>query len=168
MSAEFTGSAPAGTTVRAVALEDAARWRELYIGYAVFYQLALSEQQLDLVWSWLHDSGQEVEGLVVVRADGELLGLAHYRQFARPLDGGFGGYLDDLFVDPDHRGHGAADALLTELRAIAVRRGWSVVRWMTADDNYRGRGKYDQFATRTSWITYDMAPRAEGDWSSEL
>ena len=25
-------------------------------------------------------------------------------------------------------------------------------------DNYRGRGKDDQYATRTTWITYDMAP----------
>jgi len=30
------------------------------------------------------------------------------------------------------------------------------VRWITADNNYRGRAKYDQHATRTTWITYDM------------
>ena len=33
-----------------------------------------------------------------------------------------------------------------------------MVRWITADDNYRGRAKYDQHASRTMWITYDMAP----------
>ena len=52
----------------------------------------------------------------------------------------------------------AADALLGELRRLAVENGWSVVRWITADDNYRGRAKYDQYATRTTWVTYDMAP----------
>jgi hypothetical protein len=31
-----------------------------------------------------------------------------------------------------------------------------VIRWITADDNYRARAKYDQLASRTPWITYDM------------
>ncbi len=37
------------------------------------------------------------------------------------------------------------------------------MRWITADDNHRARSKYDKHATRTSWITYDMAPRLTGD-----
>ncbi len=56
------------------------------------------------------------------------------------------------------RGGGAADALLRALRERAAERGWSVVRWITADDNYRARGKYDQVAVRTTWVTYDMPP----------
>jgi hypothetical protein len=31
-----------------------------------------------------------------------------------------------------------------------------MIRWTTADDNYRARGVYDRLATRTTWITYDM------------
>ena len=42
--------------------------------------------------------------------------------------------------------------------AMARERGWSVVRWITADDNYRGRGVYDRVAKRTMWITYDRTP----------
>ncbi len=49
------------------------------------------------------------------------------------------------------------DALLTELRRVALARGWSVVRWITADDNHRARSVYDRYAERTMWITYDMA-----------
>jgi hypothetical protein len=30
------------------------------------------------------------------------------------------------------------------------------VRWITAEDNYRGRGVYDKLATRTPWVTYDI------------
>jgi hypothetical protein len=48
--------------------------------------------------------------------------------------------------------------MLRELARLAGQNGWSVVRWITADDNYRGRGKYDQHATRTMWVTYDMPP----------
>lgn len=89
---------------------------------------------------------------------GRLLGLAHYRPFARPLSATTGCFLDDLFVAPEHRGSGAADLLLGALRGLAAERGWSVVRWITADDNHRARSKYDQVATRTMWVTYDMAP----------
>ncbi len=38
-----------------------------------------------------------------------------------------------------------------------------MIRWITADDNYRARAKYDRFAARTPWITYDMEPAGVGD-----
>ena len=41
--------------------------------------------------------------------------------------------------------------------AIAAERGWPVIRWTTGDDNYRARAVYDKLATRTMWVTYDMA-----------
>ena len=46
------------------------------------------------------------------------------------------------------------DALASEGRA----RGWTVIRWITADDNHRARSVYDEFAVRTMWVTYDMTP----------
>jgi len=33
-----------------------------------------------------------------------------------------------------------------------------VVRWITADDNYRAKKVYDFYGTRTMWVTYDMEP----------
>ena len=84
------------------------------------------------------------------------MGLAHCRPFARPLSATVGGFLDDLFVDPAFRGGRVADALIGRLAEIGRERGWSVVRWITADDNYRARGVYDRLAQRTMWITYDI------------
>ncbi|MEV7611830.1 GNAT family N-acetyltransferase [Streptomyces sp. NPDC089799] len=144
--------------VRAARPEDFAQWRALYRGYADFYAVEQSEEAAALVWSWVLDPGHEVGALVAEDADGRLVGLAHYRPFARPLSATVGCFLDDLFVAPDRRGSGAADLLLAALRGIAAERGWSVVRWITADDNHRARAKYDQVATRTMWVTYDMAP----------
>jgi len=144
--------------VRAPLQEDFARWRALYQGYADFYRVKQPDEAASTVWTWLQDPQHEVRGLLVTDDSGEVVGLAHYRPFSRPLTAGTGCFLDDLFVDPAARGGGAADALLAELRRIAGGNGWSVVRWITADDNYRGRAKYDQHATRTTWITYDMSP----------
>ena len=105
---------------------------------------------------------QAAPELVVVDPAGRVVGLAHVRPFARPLSATVGGFLDDLHVDASARGSGAVDALLRALQDLAVERGWSVVRWITADDNYRARGKYDQIAVRTAWITYDMQPGRPG------
>lgn len=140
---------------------DFDRWRLLYRGYADFYEFPQSDEQAKTVWSWIHDPNHEVQALVIRDQHGTPIGLAHYRPFARPLRASVGCFLDDLFVDPAHRGSGAVDALLTQLRRIASAQGWDTVRWITADNNYRARSKYDQVGTRTTWITYDMAPEAE-------
>ena len=145
-------------TVRAVRLDDYQAWRPLYAGYAEFYRVEQTDEMADRVWGWLHDPDHELEGLVAVDATDRPIGLAHFRRFARPLSATTGGFLDDLFVASDHRGRGAADALLGELRRIAGQRGWSTIRWITAEDNYRARAAYDRVATRGRWVTYDMAP----------
>lgn len=110
------------------------------------------------VFGWLMDPAHECNGLVAADADGALIGLTHYRPFASPLRAGVNCFLDDLFVDPSARGSGAADALITAVADVAREKGWLTVRWITADDNYRGRGVYDKLATRTMWITYDLKP----------
>jgi GNAT superfamily N-acetyltransferase len=150
-------------SVRSIGAEDERRWRELYAGYAAFYKIEQTEAMATRVWEWLLDPRHPVEGIVAVDASDEVQGLAHFRDFARPSSASVGGYLDDLFVEPSMRGGGAADALLGKLRQIGGERGWTVIRWITADDNYRARGKYDQFATRTPWITYDMPPASVND-----
>ena len=152
-------TASQGYRVRPIAEGDRRRWQELYEDYLGFYETALTGEQVDTVWAWLMDADHEVNGLVVAGAEG-LVGLAHYREFARPSSASVGGYLDDLFVDPAARGAGAVDELLAALKRIGAERGWTVIRWITADNNYRARSKYDREARRTPWITYDMSPHA--------
>lgn len=150
--------APVTWTVRSVRADDHDRWRALYRGYADFYRVTQTDDAAATVWAWLGDPAHEVSGLVVAGEDGRVVGLAHYRPFARPLAASTGCYLDDLFVDPAHRGTGAGAALLTALADLARERGWSVVRWITAADNAVAQATYDRVATRTGWVTYDLAP----------
>jgi GNAT superfamily N-acetyltransferase len=138
-------------------------WRELYRGYADFYRTPQPDTAAEQVWSWIRDPHHELNCLLADDGHGHIAGLAHYRAFSRPLSAGTGCYLDDLFVDPAHRGRGAADALLVQLRRLARDNGWNVVRWITAHDNHRAIAKYDQHATRTDWITYDMPPADPAD-----
>ena len=44
-------------------------------------------------------------------------------------------YLEDLFVEPEHRGHGIGKALLVRLAALAVERGCGRFEWRVLDWN---------------------------------
>jgi GNAT superfamily N-acetyltransferase len=145
-----------GFTIVPLAPRHRADWERLYAGYAAFYRVAQTDAMRERVWGWIADPEHEVNALVAEDADGSAIGLAHYREFARPLMAATGGFLDDLFVDPAQRGRRVADALIEAVAGIGRQRGWGVIRWITADDNYRGRGVYDRLATRTMWVTYDL------------
>lgn len=157
MSAEEPGSQR--WSVRSVELADFSDWVALFRGYAEFYKRSLSHDQLQVVWSWIHDE-RAVTALLVVPADGpgKPVGLAHLRSWIRPLLATRCGYLDDLFIDPGARGTGAVGVLFDAIDALAIAQGWDMVRWTTAQDNHRAQAAYDRVATRTTWVTYDMAP----------
>lgn len=143
-------------TVREPTNKDFFAWLELYARYGDFYRTPLTDEKALLVWSWLTDAAHEENALVAVADDGTLVGLAHFREYAKPLAGGRGMFLDDLFVSPDHRGHGIGTSLIDAVRARAAERGVSIVRWITAADNETAIRLYDTVATRTTWVTYEM------------
>ena len=135
---------------------DKQDWRRLYEGYATFYKMPMNDEIADRVWSWLHDKDHVLEALVARDGSGRLVGLAHFRPMPRPLTGTTAGFLDDLFVDPAARGREIGERLIKAMAEEGRRRGWTLIRWLTADDNYRARGRYDQVAKRTMWITYQL------------
>ena len=66
--------------------------------------------------------------------------------------------LDDLFATPAARGHQASKQLIAAIVQVAKERNWSVIRWLTADNNYRARSSYHKIASPTKWITYNILP----------
>ena len=135
---------------------DRAAWETLYHGYATFYKTTATPEGLENVWSWIFDETERFYALGARDENGKLIGFMHYREMPSPLRGAKVGFLDDLFVMPEKRGSGAVDALFASLEEDARAKGWPLVRWLTGDDNFRGRGVYDKVATRTMWITYQM------------
>lgn len=146
--------------VRPVQSSDHDGWAALFRSYREFYRLAADDDVVARVWTWLLDPDHESRALVAVRADDELLGLAHFRRFGCPSTGTTGIYLDDLFTRIDRRGSGVGRALIAAVAAAGAAEGCSLVRWITAEDNGVAQRLYDALATRTSWVTYDL-PCAE-------
>ncbi len=125
--------------------QDKEEWRVLFDGYADFYQVGMTDEIADETFRWLLDPGHVLEGLITRDAGGRVVGIAHVRACPRPLGGCEVGFLDDLFVVPDARGSGAADAIFGSLENLARKRGWTTLRWLTQHFNDRGRRFYDRY-----------------------
>jgi GNAT superfamily N-acetyltransferase len=149
---------PAQSEIRVVPLSPEHRddWERLFAGYAEFYKVAQTPEMREQVWGWHFDPDHESEAIVAVDATGRAIGLAHYQAFSRPLGANTACFLNDLFVDPETRGSGAADALIERLKEICHERGWAAIRWLTAEDNYRARSFYDRIARKTPFIAYQI------------
>lgn len=142
-------------TIRPVQADDYEAWDPLYLGYCDFYEVASTRESRRVVFDWLVDPQEVLEGLVVER-DGRLIGLAHYREMPRPLRAQKMGFLDDLFVDPSARGGRVGEQIFDALRGICRARGWKVMRWLTQDHNYAARTLYDRVGSKSLLNLYEM------------
>lgn len=82
----------------------------------------------------LFGEGSRAEA-IVCRADGQTVGMAIYLHNFSTFLGRKGLYLEDLFVQPAHRGRGYGKALLFALARIAHARGCGRFEWMVLDWN---------------------------------
>jgi len=128
-------------------------WREHYGRYAAALGEPVDDAVAATVWSWLLARTHGVEGVLALDGD-QLAGFAHFRPFARTLDGNEACYLDDLWVAESHRDTGLGRALIEHLCTIARERGWTEVRWVTTTDNTRAKRLYDRIATKSNLETY--------------
>ena len=82
---------------------------------------------------WIFDK-QKAE-VIFVMEDGREVGFALFFHNFSTFLGRAGIYLEDLFVQPEHRGKGYGKALLKKLAAIAVERGCGRLEWSCLDWN---------------------------------
>jgi GNAT superfamily N-acetyltransferase len=89
---------------------------------------------------------RRVAEVLIAYLEDEPAGFALYFHNFSTFLGRPGIYLEDLFVEPGHRGKGIGKALLTEIAKIAKERNcgrleWAVLDWnRPAIDFYRGLG----------------------------
>jgi len=143
------------TFIRSIKPNDKEDWQKLYHGYAEFYKVEMTQTILNTVWSWLLDETHELNALVC-EFDEKIVAFAHFRRMPSPLRGKDIGFLDDLFVEPIHRGKKIGEQLLNELKKISKSKGWDLIRWITHNDNLRAKSLYDRVADKTHWDLYEL------------
>lgn len=144
-------------TIRPVARDDYAQWRQLWDGYNAFYgregDTALPEPITQMSWERFFDPSEPVHALVAVE-DQIVIGLVHYlfhRSTTRLHDVC---YLQDLFTEPQHRGRRIGRRLVEAVYAAARAAGSGRVYWQTQATNVAGRALYDQIARHGGFIVY--------------
>ena len=141
--------------IRAVAASDHDAWASLFAAYGAFYETDFAPEVIESTWARILDPAEGVDA-IVAEVDGSVIGFAHYRSHPDTFSLGRDWFLDDLFVDPDSRGSGAATALIEHLKQLAASTGPGTLRWITAESNERAQRVYDRVAKRTTWVTYEV------------
>ncbi len=141
--------------IREIQLKDKGQWEKLYRSYADFYKVEMNNKILQTAWNWLCDKNHEVNGLVY-EVDSNIVGFTHYRRMPRPLRGQDIGFLDDLFVEPKHRGQKIGEKLINKMKEISKSKGWNLVRRITHNDNVRAKSLYDRVVKKTNWDVYEL------------
>lgn len=144
----------ADLTIRPLAALDEAEWRRLWAAYLAFYETERPEEVYATYFQrLLGDDPHDYHGLIA-EVQGRPVGLAHYLFHRHGWQIENTCYLQDLYVDPDLRGHGAGRALIEAVYAAADAAGVPSVYWLTQDFNTEARKLYDRIAMKTPFIVY--------------
>ena len=115
--------------------------------------------------------GRSVEALLLwpnAEGAGEPVGFALFFHNFSTFLGKRGLYLEDLFVEPAHRGCGYGKALVIHLAKLAVERGCGRFEWSVLDWNVDARRFYERLGAKVlpDWritrVTGDALARLAG------
>jgi GNAT superfamily N-acetyltransferase len=99
------------------------------------------------------------QGAVFIAREGDrALGVATLDWKWSSLKGARLGYLEDLFVDPNARGRGIADALIEICAERCRELGMPALQWATAPDNHRAQQVYNRTGADSELLLeYDLS-----------
>ncbi|PRY57021.1 L-amino acid N-acyltransferase YncA [Knoellia remsis] len=102
----------------------------------------------------------------VAEVDGEVVGMAIWYLTFSTWTGVNGIWLEDLFVEPAHRGSGLGRELLATLARTCVERGYQRLEWWVLDWNEPSIGFYRSLGAvpQDEWTVFRM----DGDALSTL
>jgi len=83
----------------------------------------------------LFDPGHVADATIAELPGAPPVGIALYHRTVNTFKGQIGLFLEDLFVEPDHRGKGIGLSLLRSLARLAVDNGYNIIEWRVLDWN---------------------------------
>lgn len=146
-------------TIKLAAPEDFGDLLPLVRSYCDFYEANPTDGDLLALFAALEENPAH-EGLQLVArsSSGEPIGFVTLLWSWSTARAGRVGVMEDLFVAPDARGSGVAQALIAECVEQCRRHGANPLAWQTAPGNHRAQRVYDRVgATREEWIDYSLS-----------
>jgi GNAT superfamily N-acetyltransferase len=145
-----------GIELRDARLEEVEELLPLMRAYCEFYKASPPDQGLlELARTLISDPE---EGAMFIARDGEdAVGFATLDWKWSSLKAAKIGYLEDLYVVPEARGNGIADALIEACVERCRERGVPAMEWQTAPDNHRAQAVYERTgAVADTYLEYDL------------
>jgi GNAT superfamily N-acetyltransferase len=150
-------------TIETVTAADLGELLPLMRAYCDFYEVAPSDEALtDMALTLMDDPDLEGIQLLARDDDGQAVGFATIFWSWSTLSASRIAVMNDLFVHPDGRGGGYADALITACVDHARERGATSLQWQTAKDNHSAQAVYERVGgEREEWLDYSLPTGAE-------
>ena len=145
-----------GVEIRPACVEEAGELLPLMRAYCNFYESSPEDEGLLLMMRTLITDPSQGAMFIARDAD-RAVGFATVDWKWSMLRGARIGYLEDLFVSPDARGRGIADALIKICAEQCRELGMPAMLWLTAPDNDRAQAVYDRVgAVPETLVEYDL------------
>lgn len=146
--------------VRMAQTEDWPAWRDLWRGYCDFYGAVVGDDVTAETWRRCLDTAFPALRCLVAESrapadQGRVVGFATLLEHPGTWSIAPVGYLEDLFVHPEARRCGVADALMRACAAFGRQAGWAKLYWRTDAANTSAQALYDRLGKRTAWVVYD-------------
>lgn len=124
-------------SVRPATIDDVPRVLELVHALAEYERApdAVEATTSDLVAALFPPGAPPTAFAHVAEVGGEVVGMAIWFVSFSTWTGRSGIWLEDLFVQPEHRGAGLGRELLATLARVCVERGWRRLEWWVLDWN---------------------------------
>jgi GNAT superfamily N-acetyltransferase len=149
-------------TIAPVTEADLAELLPLMRSYCDFYRVDPTDEAL-LAMSRALIADPDREGVQLLARDdgtGRAVGFATIFWTWSTSSAARIGTMNDLFVAPEARGSGAAEALITACVERCRERGAVRLEWQTAPDNRRAQAVYERVGgKREEWISYSLPAR---------
>jgi GNAT superfamily N-acetyltransferase len=145
-----------GVEIRPARTDEIEEMLPLIRAYCEFYEVEPNDSGIRTMFETLiNDPGQGT--VFIARADGKAVGFATLDWKWSSLKAAKIGYLEDLYVHPDTRGKGIADALIKVCADRCRELGRPALEWLTAPDNHRAQKVYDRTgADSDTYVEYDL------------
>jgi GNAT superfamily N-acetyltransferase len=143
--------------------------------HRLIYELAVYEKALEEMVATIDQintslfNANPVAFCHVADVDGKIVGIALWFLNYSTWLGKAGIYLEDLFVQPEYRGHGIGKGFMQTLAALCIERGYERFQWWVLDWNKPSIDFYESLGAvpMDEWTVFRLSGDALKKFASE-